>query len=85
MKNKTKEKPNNFKKYLLYFWSVFVLGILAVVFIFLLAGWGAFGEMPTFEELENPETNLATEVISADGKILGKYFLENSRQHQYYD
>ncbi len=77
MKNKTKEKPKNFKKYLLYFWSIFALGILAVAFIFLLAGWGAFGEMPTFEELENPETNLATEVISADGKILGKYFLEN--------
>ena len=77
MKNKKKEKPKNFKKYLLYFWSLFVLGILSIVFLFLLAGWGAFGEMPTFEELENPETNLATELISSDGKILGKYFLEN--------
>ncbi|GGE13451.1 penicillin-binding protein 1A [Psychroflexus salis] len=77
MKNKKKEKTKNFKKYLLYFWSLFVLGILSIVFLFLLAGWGAFGEMPTFEELENPETNLATELISSDGKILGKYFLEN--------
>jgi len=33
--------------------------------------------MPTFEELENPENNLATEIISIDGKTLGKFFKEN--------
>ena len=31
--------------------------------VFLLASWGAFGEMPTFERLDNPQTNLATEII----------------------
>ncbi|GGE34715.1 penicillin-binding protein 1A [Psychroflexus planctonicus] len=77
-----KKKPNpkkkkSFKKFILYFWALFAFGILAVVFLFLLAGWGALGPMPTFDELENPETNLATEVISSDGKTLGKYFLEN--------
>lgn len=33
--------------------------------------------MPTFEDLENPESNLATEIISFDGKTLGKYAYEN--------
>ncbi len=33
--------------------------------------------MPTFEELENPESNLAAEIISADQKLLGKYYREN--------
>ena len=33
--------------------------------------------MPTFDELENPQTNLATELYSADGVLLGTYFVEN--------
>jgi len=50
-----------------------------------MAGWGAFGEMPTFEQLENPETNLATEVFSSDGKTLGKYYNENRTPVKYED
>jgi len=45
--------------------------------VFLFASWGIFGELPTFEELENPEKNLATEVISSDGVTLGKYAFKN--------
>ena len=33
--------------------------------------------LPNFDELENPKTNLATEIISSDNKVLGKYFYEN--------
>ncbi|MGO3717888.1 MAG: penicillin-binding protein 1A [Mesonia hippocampi] len=39
--------------------------------------------MPTFEELENPETNLATEVFSSDGETLGKYYNENRTPIKY--
>ena len=39
--------------------------------------------MPTFDELENPRTNLATEIISADGKILGTYHIENRSNVRY--
>lgn len=74
---KKKKAPKSKSSYILGFWTIFGLGILAVIFIFLLAGWGAFGKMPTFEELENPETNLATEIFSADGQTLGKYYSEN--------
>lgn len=35
--------------------------------------------MPTFERLENPQTNLATEIISSDGQTLGKFFLDDNR------
>lgn len=86
MTKKSKPKNNkSFKKFIIYFWTLFALGIFAVVFLFLLAGWGALGPMPTFDELENPETNLATEVISADGKTLGKYFLENRTSVKFED
>ncbi|MFN2261631.1 MAG: penicillin-binding protein 1A [Psychroflexus sp.] len=80
-----KTKKSSFKKYILGFWILFAVGILSVVLIFLLAGWGVFGKMPTFEELENPETNLATEVLSSDGKTLGKYFKENRTPVKYQD
>jgi len=38
---------------------------------------GKLGYIPTFEELENPKSNLASEVYSSDGILLGKYFIEN--------
>lgn len=83
---KKKKKPAKSKSsYIIAFWTLFGLGLLAVIFLFLLAGWGAFGKMPTFEELENPETNLATEVISADGKTIGKYYSENRTPVKYED
>lgn len=81
----TDKKSNNFKKYILWFWAIFTAGILCIVLVFLFAGWGFFGEMPSFEELENPETNLATEVLSADGKTLGKYYEENRTPVRYED
>ncbi|WP_019037276.1 penicillin-binding protein 1A [Psychroflexus tropicus] len=83
--SKTESSKKSYKKYILGFWILFLAGIIAVVFTFLLASWGALGTMPTFEELENPETNLATEVISADGKTLGKYFKENRTPVNYED
>lgn len=39
--------------------------------------------MPTFEDLENPNTNLATEIISADGQLLGNYYIENRTNVSY--
>ena len=48
-----------------------------ILLLFLSASWGFFGALPTFEELENPQKNLATEVISADGVTLGKYAFQN--------
>ena len=66
-----------YKKILIGLWSLLVLGVLSVVIIFQLVASGYFGELPTFEELENPETNFATEIISADGITLGKFYKEN--------
>ncbi|MFZ0490828.1 MAG: transglycosylase domain-containing protein, partial [Salegentibacter sp.] len=84
---KKKKKPvkKSNRPYIIAFWTLFLLGLLSVVFVFVLAGWGAFGKMPTFEELENPETNLATEIFSADGETLGKYYSENRTPVKYDD
>ena len=76
---KAKSKNQGFRKYILWFWRLFAAGILFVVLIFLLASWGVFGKLPSFEILENPQTNLASEIISSDGKTLGKYYLNDNR------
>lgn len=75
---KTKEETRNIK-YIQWFWKLFLGGIAFTVLLFLLASWGVFGTLPTFEILENPQTNLATEVISSDGKTLGKYYYNDNR------
>ncbi|WP_417362593.1 penicillin-binding protein 1A [Galbibacter sp.] len=78
-KKKTVKEQGSFKKYILWFWGLIGAGLLLLALIFLLASWGVFGKLPTFEVLENPDTNLASEVISSDGKTLGKYYFEDNR------
>lgn len=72
--NKTRSK---YKKIILLFWVLFVLSIISVGVLFFMISRGDLGFMPSFEELENPRTNLATEVYSSDQQLLGKYFKEN--------
>jgi len=72
-----KKVTTNFPKYIKWFWFMIGGGTLAIILTFLFTSWGLFGTLPTFEELESPEKNLATEVISIDGKTLGKYATEN--------
>lgn len=75
----------NFSKYIRWFWMLFLGSFLAVILIFLLASWGVFGELPDYTVLENPKTNLATEIISSDGKTLGKFYLNDNRTPVSYD
>ncbi|MEP3372720.1 MAG: transglycosylase domain-containing protein [Maribacter dokdonensis] len=74
-----KKTTNNFSKFILWFWILFVSGIALVALIFLSASWGLFGELPPYEYLENPQTNLASQIISSDGKLLGKFYLDDNR------
>lgn len=85
----TKKNNNNQVKDIAYynrkFWKIFLYGTGGVILFFLFASWGLFGSMPSFEELENPESNLATEVISSDGETIGKFYNENRTAIKYSD
>ena len=72
-----KKKITSFKKYLKWFWGIILGGFTLVLVLFLYTAWDPLYALPSFEELENPQTNLATEVISIDGKTIGKYAKEN--------
>ncbi len=76
---KPKSEAIDFSKYIRWFWMLFAGGILAVTLLFLFASWGVYGTMPDHTRLENPETNLATEIISSDGKTLGKFYFNDNR------
>ena len=70
------------KKYkfqIFIFWFIFSVGIIAMYSVFYLASIGKFGEMPDFRQLENPKTNFASEIISSDNQILGKYYFNDNR------
>jgi len=78
---KAKQTKNiqGFDKYVRWFWILFSTGIIFLILIFAFASWGLFGEMPDHTVLENPKTNLATEIISSDGKTLGKFYFNDNR------
>lgn len=86
---KNNNQANNLEKDINYykkkFWKIFFYGLGGIMVFFLFASWGLFGSMPSFEDLENPDSNLATEIISSDGVILGKYFEKNRSQLKYSD
>ena len=78
-KNKKRKKKRIYKKPILFIWGIFFMGVLCLFFLFGGAAFGLFGPMPDLRQLENPRTNLASQIISSDGEILGKYYLKDNR------
>ena len=64
-------------------WRIFFWGLAIVILIFLAANFGLFGRMPSINELQNPEADLASEIISSDGVLMGKYYAENRSEVKY--
>ncbi len=72
---------NKLKK--IFLWIIITSPFLSLFLLVNLTSAEFFGELPTFDQLENPKNNLATEVISEDGIVLGKYFFENRSKIKY--
>ena len=64
------------------FWILFCIPVALVIMMIGLV-W-AFADIPSFEELENPDSKLATQVIAEDGEILTTFHIEN-RSYVSYD
>ena len=72
-------------KYLIWFWTLFILPLAFIILLFILISKEKLGPMPSFSELENPEYWLAAEVYSEDGVMLGKLSIENLTWTEYKD
>jgi len=77
-----KQKKSFSRKIIRCFWLLIIVGVICAASVFLYAA--LFGDIPSFEELENPKSKLATEIISSDGVTLGSYHIEN-RSYVSYD
>ena len=60
-----------------WFWIILCAPVALILLLLLLTRLGAFGKLPTFEDLENPKSNLATEIYSDDGEMIGSFFIQN--------
>ena len=85
MSNPSNLSQEDISHYTKLFWKVIIYGLLTFVLLISSVGFGLFGELPSFRDLENPKSNLATEVISSDGNILGTYFIQNRSNAKYKD
>ncbi len=70
-----KLKKVNYRKQIKWFWILFTAPLFALSLFVLTVH--LFAELPDTEALQNPKTNLATEIFSSDRKVLGKYYAEN--------
>ena len=82
---KKQQQNSDNKRYVGIMWVSYlcVLFLIAIFFTMLSFGW--LGFMPTFEELENPKANLATEVYADSGELLGYIGIQNRSNVNYKD
>lgn len=78
-------KHSKYRKFVRFIWVAFSAAIIGIVGIFGAGSAGLLGSMPDFRQLENPKTNLATQIISADNTVLGKFYFNDNRTPISYD
>ena len=71
------------KKIIKWFWILITFPVLFLLFMILLV-W-VFAGIPSFEELENPDNKLATQVIAEGGEVLTTFHIENRTYVTYED
>jgi len=79
VKKKRSTNKHNQHKCIRWIWGLFISILVGIVLLFGGAALGIYGPMPDLQQLENPRTNLATQILSSDGIILGKYYFDDNR------
>ncbi|MEB2776133.1 transglycosylase domain-containing protein [Algoriphagus sp. D3-2-R+10] len=81
MSNKAKPQTSTWvSKTVKYLWIAFIAGFFGfILFVWMISinFLGLFGSLPDFKALENPESEIASELYSSDGLLLGRYIREN--------
>ena len=82
---KTDERTGRVRRFTRWFWTILCIPAGALLLLVALTAAGAFGRLPSFEELENPRSNLATEIYAADGELIGSFYVQNRSYVDYED
>ena len=81
-----KQAKKNLRVWIIAIWSLFVVGVLSLVLMFVLIANGVIGYIPDIEELQNPKNKYASELYTSDGVVFGRYFSgQNNRVAVSYD
>jgi penicillin-binding protein 1A len=81
----SKLTAEDIKRYTKRFWIIILGGVGFVALFLFLVRIGLFGKLPSFDELENPSSNLASEILTDDNRVLGTYYKENRSNVEYKD
>ncbi len=76
------------RRIIISLWTVFLLGFIVLgstIYAVSVDAWGLFGGLPSLKSLEKPDPDLSTELISADGKLLGKLYRSDRTPVQYHE
>ena len=85
MQNNPHFEGNGFAAYNKLFWKIIIGFVLLVTLIITGTGFGLFGELPSFRDLENPKSNQASIIYTTDKAELGNYFVQNRSSVRYQD
>ena len=89
MSNKAKPQTSTWvSKTVKFLWIAFIAGFFGfILFVWMVSinFLGLFGTLPDFKALENPDSEIASELYSTDGVLLGQYFRENRSPVKYED
>lgn len=77
------ERTENYKRIVKNLWRLVFTGIGIIVLWF--GGLILFGDLPTFEQLENPVISDATQIIGSDAEVFGSFYIENRVRVRYED
>lgn len=77
---KKKKNPTSNRKFVVIFWLLVLAPFIGLGALLLIA---SSSNLPNTEALANPKTNLATEVYTADSKVIGRYYRENRSDIKY--
>lgn len=84
IRKKKGQRKSNRSRILVFLLKIFVAGILLFFLFFMTVYLGLTGHVPTSSQLHEIKNPQAAEVFSADGKLLGRYYVEN-RSHVEFD
>lgn len=71
--NNTAKRLERYKTAMRWMWRLYAAGFVVAIGIFYMLSF----DLPSFEELENPRSRIASSIYSSDGEVLGKYYIEN--------
>lgn len=78
-----KLSQEDIRKYNYGLWKLLIGGMVLFALFIVAIGFGVFGELPSFRDIEHPKSNQASEILADDGRVLGTYFVQNRSSVSY--